>query len=101
MKKLMKMAAMVACAGTMLGIAGCGNKNSPEAVAVENISSLMKGMCGEEASSWTYKVSKSEIKGNKGVVYVDIYDKGEKEHTEKVDVYMKDGKWCVDPGFKK
>lgn len=41
------------------------------------------------------------IKGNKGVVYVDIYDKGEKEHTEKVDVYMKDGKWCVDHGFKK
>lgn len=101
MKKLMKMTAMVACVGTMLGIAGCGNKNSPEAVAVENISSLMKGMGGEEASSLTYKVSKSEIKGNKGVVYVDIYDKGEKEHTEKVDVYMKDGKWCVDHGFKK
>lgn len=100
MKKLMKLAAMAVCVGTMIGIAGCGNGNSPESVAVENISALMKGMGGEEAASLSYKVSKSEIKGDKGVVYVDIYDNGKKEHTEKVDVYIKDGKWCVDTGLK-
>lgn len=99
MKKLMKMAAMVACVGTMLGVAGCGNGNSPESVAVENISTLIKAMGGEEAASFSYKVSKSEIKGDKGVVYVDIYDDGKKEGTEKVSVFKEDGVWKV--GFNK
>lgn len=99
MKKLMKFAAMAVCVGTMLGVAGCGNGNSPESVAVENISALMKGMGGEEAASLSYKVSKSEIKEDKGVVYVDIYDNGKKEHTEKVRVFKEDGVWKV--GFNK
>ncbi len=99
MKKLMKLAAMAVCVGTMLGITGCGNGNSPESVAVENISAFMKGMGGEEAASLSYKVSKSEIKEDKGVVYVDIYDNGKKEHTEKVRVFKEDGVWKV--GFNK
>jgi hypothetical protein len=50
MKKVMKIAAMAVCAGTMLGIAGCGNGNSntPDAVALEVFEKVYKDTATKE-----------------------------------------------------
>lgn len=89
MNKMIRSAMMMASVGAMLCIVGCGG-NSPEKVALEQVEALIKGM---GMPGCTAKVSKSEIKGDKGVVYVDILENGEKAGTEKIDVHMKDGKW--------
>lgn len=91
MKRMMKVAALTACVGATLCFAGCGG-NSPESVAIEEAKTMLKAF----GSTSTCRVAKSEINGDKGVVYIDIYDNGKKDSTEKVNVVKEDGKWKVD-----
>lgn len=102
MNKMIKMATMVVSVGAMFGIVGCGGGNSPEAVAV---AALEKGL-KEMGMSATCKVAKSDVKGDAGVVYVDMIVDGKKEGTEKVDVHKENGVWVEgkskdDPELKK
>ena len=68
MNKLIKGAAFAVCAGAMLSFAGCGGGgNTPEAVAKAAIETELKGL----GMTPDCKVGKSEISGDKGVVYID------------------------------
>lgn len=102
MNKLIKSAMMMASVGAMLCIVGCGNEgngnvgggNTPESVAIESLKAELKDM-GGEAASCTLKVSKSEIDGTKGIVYVDVFSGGKKEITSEVNVYKDGNIWRV------
>ena len=91
MNKLIKSAMLMASAGAMLCIVGCGGGNSPEAVAIESQEKLAQAL---GAKGFTFKVVKSEINGDKGTVFVDRIDgNGEKEGTSEIPVRKVDGKW--------
>lgn len=94
MNKLIKSAMMMASVGAMLCIVGCGETNSPEKAALTAMEGLKQAF-GSEAATTTFKIGKSEINGDSGVVYVEVWDKGKKEHVEKVDVKKENGKWIA------
>ena len=98
MNKLIKGAAFAVCAGAMLGFTGCGGGgNTPEAVAKAALEAEFKSM--GLSSDYQVKVARSEINGDKGVVYLDLYFQGKKDETSQshYKVINVDGQWKVDP----
>lgn len=118
MKKLIKMATAVASIGAMLCFAGCGAKG-PDAVALDFMQKLSSGQASpeylsknctedtvklfstigadlaEEIRGAAFKVTSTEIKGDKAVVSIEQMH-GDKKTVSKIDLVKVDGVWRVD-----
>ena len=118
MKKLIKMATAVASIGAMLCFAGCGAKG-PDAVALDFMQKLSSGQANleyltknctedtaklfatfgdaaaEEIKGATFKVIKTEIKGDTAVVSIE-QTHANKTTVNKMDLVKVDGVWRVD-----
>ncbi len=94
MKRLMKVVASAACVGAMLSFAGCGNSNTPEQVAIEQANGVLKDL--DVDGTLSCRVQKSEVNGDKAIVYIDIVNNGKVETTEKFELEKVNGVW-LDP----
>ena len=119
MKMIMTVAALTACVGAMLVVAGCGAKG-PDAVALDFMQKLQSGQASleyltktctkgtaksfamftddafkEELKGVTFRVVNTEINGDKAIVSIE-QTHADKKTVNKIDLVKVDGVWRVD-----
>jgi len=124
MKKLIKVATVVASVGAMLSFAGCGGEKTPDVVALDVLKTVQAGkatpeylaknctedtaklftmmgaMFAEACKGATFTVIDTKINGDKAVVTI-RQDGGKKPSTEKYDLVKVDGRWKLDVNKEK
>ena len=93
MNKQIKGAAFAVCAGAMLVLAGCGDGNSPEKVALDAFQQLA---VQSGKSNFKIKVQGSKVTGDDATVTLEVNDAG-KVHTETCELKKIEGKWFAKP----